>query len=96
MDDKFEIKSNTFTILILMSNFSSKKRENLHCATLQVLVTTATQEFKKEREKKYKVDPKVLFMDFPCTSYVTIAGIAKLCPKNHKAFESEFNDLCPW
>ena len=25
-------------------------------------------------------------MDFPCTSYVTIAGIAKLCPKNHKAF----------
>ena len=51
-----------------------------------LLVTTATQEFEKEREKKYKVDPKVLFMDFPCTSYVTIAGIAKLCPKNHKAF----------
>ena len=48
-------------------------------------MTTATQEFKKEREKKYKVDPKVLFMDFPCTSYVSIAGIAKLCPKNHKA-----------
>ena len=55
---------------------------------MQVLVTTATQEFKKERErkKKYKVDPKVLFMDFPCTSYVTIAGIAELCQKNHKAF----------
>ena len=52
---------------------------------MQVLVTTATQEFKKER-KKYIVDPKVLFMDFPCTSYVTIAGIAKLCPKNHRAF----------
>jgi hypothetical protein len=52
-------------------------------------VTTATQEFKKER-KKYIVDPKVLFMDFPCTSYITMAGIAKLCPKNDRALSKWF------
>ena len=58
MDDKFEIKiSNTFTILICQIFKQNKK--NLHRATLQVLVTTATQEFKKEREKKnIKLTPK--------------------------------------